>query len=367
MIFTTAAWLSSLQSFEDSVGLSQQASLGRFSKESPLYVCILNGINEITDEYRELLASGSINLIDCTHLTHELLRGAPFEQGLSYVNQYEAYCFLRWLVFAKVFGGESFIHIDTDLFLNLEPSTVAGAMAGLTGTFGSPCFAVISDYEWIRIYEEQLHVFIKDRSGFEAKYLGPDRLALRSHIGSDQDFVSVLNGNDLIPNSLPNRFDDTKFRAFVNPLWPYRSKPNTPMALDVVNGISSIDGTPILFWHLQNDFCRYLARYYFIADMIGDGNSPHEDFQSLVIPNPYSKLFPSPAAFPFAAIDKYFRVLAQESPGAFDTTKNTTTTKNVMSEYNPYVRKNIYRRFLNDDKDKLIFSSVYWWEDGIWE
>jgi len=123
-----------------------------------------------------------------------------------------------------------------------------------------------------------------------------------------------------------------------------------------------------LFWHMQNGFCQYLARYFFIHDMLSDQELIHQAFVDLVIPHPYSKLFPSPAAFPFAAIDKFFRLLLLESSSANSSLDLSLDAMQLrpLKDYNPYVRKCIYRRFLSSSESKRIFSPDYWWEEGVW-
>ena len=347
MQFATAAWIVDFESFERSVGLSWQARRGFYTAVQPLHVLVLAGFEHLQPDYILQLRLGGVIITNMTMLVSRM--ESKYRQCLEFVNDYEFYCFIRWHIFDAFFDGQPFLHVDSDLFFALPMQDVARIFAGQTGTFGSPCLAAIANREWLECYKHHFAAFAADRSSFESAYQQHIPQDLRAYIGSDQDFVSVLERAGLLANQLPQSSIAQDYAVFINPLFPYLARPETPRLLESSQTGDWISGQPVLFWHIQNDFSTYVSRYFFLKDMVWDG-SPRADAEQQVdmqIPSPYSKLAPHPASEAFIAIDRYFR---HYQP----------------SDYNPFLRSYVYQRFLIQREGRELFCNRFWWEPGIW-
>ncbi len=133
MHIVSTAWIdATLEEFELSVGLSLHAAHGRASAAAPLRVFVLTGFDKITPAYAAHLAAGHVLVEDAGPL---LARWSSLLPHIGErVNRYETKCFLRWPILREAMGGDPFVHIDLDLFLQPRFETLLAAVEGRGGT-----------------------------------------------------------------------------------------------------------------------------------------------------------------------------------------------------------------------------------------
>jgi len=347
MKFVTSVWLEDLATFERDVFLTGHCTeTSPFSEISPLHVFAIKGYKLFTQNYLSRLNDFNIIVID-SEMCYESIH-SKYENRLDFINEYEKSCFLRWLVFEEVLSGESFIHIDSDLYLQASVSELEIGLQGLNGTFGSPCFTVDTNGKWSEIYRLFLDQFIEDRQRFNNSYNKGMHSLLKREISSDQDLISILEDNSILP-SLKGSYLTKSWSVFVNPLWPYIEKPPSAISFRSGDGGDSIGAKPVLFWHMQNDFCRYLGRFALLVDIANAGN--YDDLDLPRIPHPYTFVDDCP-----------------------ENTILTLIERSLLREYNqrpetycPHSRQNSIVRFLHHRGLRELFTGKHWWENGVFK
>ena len=357
MRIVSTAWVSgNVDEFEASCCLNTHAALALASKAVPFDIFILQGYEKLTEDFTRPLANAHIRLHDLGELADTYLKQYEklFELlGPDQGNIYEVFCFLRWLILEHALAGEAFLHIDLDLFFQMPFDVVATDFAGLSGTFGSPCLTAVGSSNWLTTYRKALNDMIADRASFQAAigYAGNE---FRRDISSDQDLVSALELAGLLPRrGLVTLFE--RYQVFINPIWPYQNKPDVPLVHEIVDGLDTIGGKPVLFWHLQNNFADYLSRFAIVSDY---GQTWMKAFLPVKLNLPFVQLAPSAENFAFQALrelawDKIREVLAR-SGSVHELGRERYFSRTWVSEW-----------FILQKEGRGLFSPVYWWEDGV--
>lgn len=228
----------------------------------------------------------------------------PHARRFAPLNRYGGFlrnCFLRWLVLAELYGDEPVLHVDGDVVFNESPGTLQQLMAGRTLVVqGCPALTVISDREWFRHYEAGLAALAADPAGystqawrqrvgwetsFHTKWAGEWTGPV---LGSDQDLISHLIHTDQLPQDDPLAFLTVtpEHVFFENPLIVGALVPARPLTYARREGVDHVAGRRVAFWHMQTDWCRYLAKYLLrerlhllgVTGRIGFGRRDGEDW-----------------------------------------------------------------------------------------
>ncbi len=196
--------------------------------------------------------------------------------ALGRFGEFERNCFLRWLVLADLYAGEPLLHFDGDVVFNESPAELAQLCAGRTLVLqGCPALVALGDAAWGVRYAAELERFARDidaysaaawaeRTGWEdsarTKWAGTRD---RRTISSDQDLISHLIHTDRLPQSSPAEFLASAPQQvfFENPLLIGELVPERPLAYRRVAGIDTLGGRRVALWHMQTDWCRYLAKH----------------------------------------------------------------------------------------------------------
>ena len=357
MQIVSTAWISgNVAEFEASCCLNTHAALALASESVPFDIYILRGYEKLTEEFTRPLAKAHIRLHDLGDLAKAYLEryAKLFELlGPGQGNIYEVFCFLRWLILEDALAGEAFLHIDLDLFFQMPFDSVAAEFAGLSGTFGSPCLTAVGSPHWLTTYREALDDMVADRAAFQSA-VGYGGNEFRRDISSDQDLVSALELAGLLPRrGLASLFE--RYQVFINPIWPYQDKPAVPLAHAIVDGLDTIGGKPVLFWHLQNNFADYLSRFAMISDY---DQTWLKTFLPVKLNLPFIQLAPTAENFAFQALrelawDRIRDVLAR-SGSVHELGREKYFARTWVSEW-----------FIQQKKGRALFSPACWWEDGV--
>lgn len=190
-----------------------------------------------------------------------------------------------------------------------------------------------------------------DRADLQ-KMLKYEGTAFRQVIASDQDLICALeNAGELPTQDLDHLY--AEFAIFINPLWPYRHKPADPMTWTTVNGKDLIGNKPVLFWHLQNDFSNYLARFALVSHY-----SRLKKYLPVRLNLPFLELSPSAENFAFKALNDI--ALKQ----IFATLKSSGDI-NSLGPLQFFSRSRVSNWFVEEHQGRELFSKSYWWEDNV--
>jgi hypothetical protein len=355
-ILSTAWILDSLAEFEAYSALPVHAQLGYGSGRTHLDIYVLDGFVKLDRQIIDAYLEKGIRFHDATAVAKHYVAkfGALMGQiGASQGSLYELYCYVRWLVVRDIVGDERFVHIDLDIFFQDSLDTIETLFDGATGTFGSPCLTAVSDISWLSSYECALDQLLGDRAGLQAQ-LGYDGNEFRADISSDQDLVHALQTRALLPCKGLDGICAER-AVFINPIWPYLNKPAKPQEFSVVNGKDTIGGKPVLFWHLQNNFSDYLSRF---AILLSYRRTWMADLLPCRLDFPFLQLRPNAENFAFQALrdSAWPRVLAHISAGG---------NVNDLGSEKFFSRTWIAEWFILQGQGRELFSSGYWWQDGV--
>jgi len=342
MKLVTTIWVNDFESFENKVCLLNLAEQQRFNSTTPLHALVLDGINKLPDSYIHRLGELNVMIHDACNLVEAIT--SRYRSSLGFVNDYEFLCFIRWLVIDEFFSGEPYLHIDSDLYINIDSSSFVELFGGLSGTFGSPCLTSCASRSWAERYKDNFLAFIADPATFRSRFKNIDISMLRDHIGSDQDLIHILECAEELPN-LRDSFDFKTWSIFINPLWPYISKPSKPVRFEQRSSVDHIDNKNVLFWHMQNDFTTYVGRAIFLKETLF--SLKQESLWPTRIPLPYLQLDKSTDNITLKIIE--WLLLRNADPRAKDS-------------YNPFSRKYVCQQFIGLGAHREIFSSRVWWE-----
>ena len=357
MRIVSTAWISgSLGEFEASCCLGTHAALGIASPQCPLEVFILQGFEKLTDVFIQPLEERNIRLYDVCKITSGYLnryRKLIDMLGAGQGALYEVLCFLRWLVLEEYLGNEPFVHVDLDLFFQQPLSQIASEFDGQTGTFGSPCLTSIATRDWLAIYRRSLNELIADRPRLQAE-IGYGGNEFRGDISSDQDLVNALELCDRLPRAGLTKLHE-KYQVFINPIWPYQDKPETPFVYSNENGIDFIGGKPVLFWHLQNNFADYVSRFATVSNY---EQGWLKAYLPVKLNLPFIQLAPSAENFAFHALRELSWQHIHQAIA-------DSTDIHALGAEKFFSRTWVSSWFLLQKKGRGLFSSQYWWEDNV--
>lgn len=253
-------------------------------------------------------------------------------------------CYLRWLVIAELFRGEALLHFDGDVVFNECPTVLGRLFAGRTILLqGCPALTAISDPSWFRNYEAELVAYTRDSDAYSARawqeragweqtfrtkwaghWVGPK-------VASDQDLLSHLVHTDRLPQSDPVAFAQSapEYVFFENPLHIGDLVPERPLVYRREAGIDHFGGRRIALWHMQTDWCRYLAKHM-LREKIG----------------------------PLAGTGRL--TFGQRDRETFVGGVLRKLTKNRL-----FPRPEVYRRFFEDGDFGDVFTVRRWWQPEV--
>jgi hypothetical protein len=203
-------------------------------------------------------------------------RHAARHLALGRFGRFERNCFLRWLVLADLYAGQPLLHLDGDVVFNESPAELARLCAGRTLVLqGCPAFVALADGTWLARYAGELGRLAADIEGYSAaawaERPGWEESARlrwagsrdRRVIASDQDLISHLLHTRRLPQADPAEFVAAAPRHvfFENPLLIGQLVPERPLDYRRSDGIDTLGGRRVAFWHMQTDWCRYLAKH----------------------------------------------------------------------------------------------------------
>jgi len=257
--------------------------LKRLGFQEEIKVLVLYGYDLLSDLYIQELKKSGIDIIDVNKCFNN------YSMQYSHLNRfgnYEKNCFLRWLVLKHYLDEndirEQLIHFDGDIMFNATPTEIKAEIRNKTFVLqGCPCMVSISNYDWFKIYKEQLNIFVKDIENYslEAWELKPDYKTFvekgagefeRKILTSDQDLISYLISRDILPQTNPEEIISDNLYWVENPLyilsdycWPLKQlgKKNG-IVFSIRNNIGYIENKKIAFFHFQTDFRDYVARCF---------------------------------------------------------------------------------------------------------
>ena len=309
----------------------------------PVDLVVMNSFERVNKVLRsEAEARGAI-FHDASQITAELLKKYS---ALGRFGEFEHYCFLRWLVVNIVLRGESILHLDGDVVLNVSVPRFLPSLERMNFVLqGCPGFAAISDPVWFNRYAEELGEFARDIDGYSLRAQGirhewssvfrKQGLAesIRTPLGSDQDLISQLAYQGLLPQTSNDEVMHalSPFVVFENPLELDRYTPARPIRYERVQGEDRFNGSPVLLWHLQSDFTQYL-RYHALTESLP------------AIALALGRL-PSPLGAPSLKrklIEQFIRYLRI-----------------------PFSKRIIFDRFFVRGDFEGIFDPSHWWKPGV--
>jgi len=358
MRIISTAWIpGSLQEFEAHCALPVHEMLGYGHGSTPLDIFILAGMEKLSEDFIARQSQLGIKFHDATALTAKYVEAYGGLIGQLTASQgalYELYCYIRWLVVEEILQGEPFVHVDLDLFFQKPLDEISRLFTGVTGTFGSPCLTAVSDLSWLSAYKGALDSLLTDRPGFQAS-LGYGGNEFRSDISSDQDLVHALEVRDMLPRIGIDELAES-YSIFVNPLWPYmKAKPEAARLFEVVDGVDMIGNKPVLFWHLQNNAADYLSRFAVLENY---KQSWLSEYLPCKLGLPFIQLNPTAENFAFQALRDHIwpKIAEQVTAGrsVHDLGFEKFFSRTWVSEW-----------FIVQKGGRGLFSSAYWWEDGV--
>lgn len=355
MEIVSTAWVDGTpEAFELAVGLGLHAPHGRASRAAPLRVLVLDGFERLGARYRDHLRAGHVELLDASPLVREW---APRLQSVpARLNRYETLCFLRWPVLRAAMMGAPFLHLDLDIFPQPMLADLAGALAGRTASRGSPCFLAVSDRAWLDAWCEAILDFDRDPEGVQAR-LGWAGTAFRRHIGSDQDLLAALHGAGRLARGDFGALE-ASHAIFVNPLHPRFRAPGAPIRATRRAGIDLFDDRPVLFWHMQNDFARYVGRH-----LLARAQAEGRPLPRLAAQVPGMTPTGETLAFDYLRRLATERFRQEVAAGVLDL--DAVLGLVARSPLDFLARAVATRHFVLRGEARELFSDALWWEPGV--
>lgn len=239
--------------------------------KNDITVLFLKGLDKLDSTYKTELVELGYQLVDTNNTYEKLCERYP---NFKRFGDYERNCLLRWLVIQETFPNEPIIHYDGDIVFNECPSKISNWFAGTTFVLqGCPAFTCISDKRWFDIYTKELNLFHNQieeyskaawhqREGWEgSKFFKWSGERHRSIISSDQDLISHLIHINMLPQSNPDTILGLVPNHILiqNPIVIEEHQKGLPFNYERRNGVDYLNQKQVLFWHMQSDFCYYLA------------------------------------------------------------------------------------------------------------
>lgn len=308
------AWLYSADQFAQNTPLTEiaeHAALHGFNDE-PIDVLVLHGHQFIPTEAVEALRDQGFRLRNVEAVFRTVAARYPSLRA-RYANVFFE-CFLRWIVIKEMFGTESVLAWDADIFLNERVSRLHKAYEGSTFTSSSTCFVAISDPAWLTVYEQALAEFerepgrmiarirqqlialcLRDPMSFTTSFFGHK---MASALGSDDAwerffdstpeelFVDYLARVGYLPHTVDGQVADfvlcpqpllKTHRAWHHPFGP--GLPTEPLDDWVrVGGRYVTGGQPLAFVHFQGALFRACAVHQLLGSVLGEPAFLYDEF-----------------------------------------------------------------------------------------
>ncbi len=311
------------------------ADFTRASKSTPYHIFVLLGFDKVPDDRKQFLAERNILLHDGRVALAAGERLVPELRGRlpEGYREYGYLCFVRWLALAEIFKGQPFVHADLDLFFQLSLDEAGKLFAGKSGTFSSPCLTSVGSWSWIESYSRALIAYSQNPEGFQHE-IGFTGNMFHRQMLHDQDLTGALEHIGLLERTITVL--DEEFAVFNNPLFPYLNPVQRPRKFQTTNGWDTIDKKPVLFWHFQNDFAKYLARFDVAMKASARYQLPLRG--RLGLPVRLEHMTPENAAFHALEIAGF------AAP-----------------------RSEVAKAFLMGGQWRALFSDEYWWEPNVFE
>lgn len=301
----------------------------------------LEGFRDLDGAYRAQLREIGYILHDAGDIYQ---RHAEKFRALDRFGSFEKYCFLRWLVLADYFKGEKMLHFDGDTVFNECPLSVAQLFAGRNLVLqGCPALAAINSDDWFKQYTEQLIAFSRDvdgystqawveRTGWESSFVTKWAGSRdRRTITSDQDLLSHLIHTGRLVQDDPVAFMRSApgHVFFENPLLIGDLVGERPLVYRRVANIDYLNNRRIAIWHMQSEWCRYLAKHM-VRDRLG--------------------ALAGSGRLSFAKKD-------------WETLLNTGIRKLTRGRW--LHRRAIYQRYFVEKDLSDVLTGAYWWQEGV--
>lgn len=260
-------------------------------------ILFLYGKSHLSEAYlNQLQAFEHFNLYSYEKEFNDLI--SQYQQLLQF-GQYEANCFLRWLIIEKHLEQKRYtghmIHIDGDVLFNALPEEIAAETRDFTFTLqGCPAFVSIRNYQWFEDYRRHLNEFTRQiepysaqawqqREGWktsnQTKWAGS---RYRPVITSDQDLISHLIHTDNIVQDDPARFvKQSSLYYCANPIYiPTHSalqlKQYGNLHFTAVENVCYLNNRKLAIWHFQSNFVRYMNHFLFLQKLRYPFRIPNE-------------------------------------------------------------------------------------------
>lgn len=319
-----------------------------------IYILFSQGYELLSPLYRDSLKDLGFHIYNVTDIYSKIDVQYP---GLNALSQYEKNTFLQWLLMYEFFQGDPIIHYDGDIVFNEDPAIIAQKVKGKTFILqGCPAFTPVSDRQWFEQYKSALNEFCKNiseysqrawqqRNGwdvtFRTRWAGGFFRPLLRH---DQDLMShLIHTNQLKQNSIEDIMLCLKdYILCENPLFLHSFEHEFPYHYKRENGVDYLYfqypedevgqvKKKVLFWHMQNCFNFYLAKYIFRKRFL-----------------------------PFKALQRLpLHLRAQGWEDALNKKANR-----LLHHTN---RLNVYRYFFDKHDFSGIMNDRTWWKKGIFE
>ena len=304
-------------------------------------VVLVEGFGELGDRAAAELRELGFVLHDAGALHRVHARRHP---GLERFGAFLRNCFLRWLVLEEFFAGEPVLHLDGDVVFNECPATLARMFAGRTFVLqGCPALTAISDRGWYRQYAMELAAYERDVEAYSAQARAvragwEESFHLRwagewngRLIASDQDLLSHLLHTGRLrqadPAAVAASVPDHVF--FENPLIIGDLVPGRGLTYERRKSVDYLAGRRVGFWHMQTDWCRYLAKQM-LRERLG----------------------------PLAATGRL-------SFGQKDAETLVGAVLRRLGGRRHFARPEIYRRFFTEGDFARVFAGERWWEPDV--
>ena len=311
--------------------------LRQLGSKAEIALVFIDGFERLSEDYRSALKEAGYRLLDASVLSAEIAGRFP---ELRRFGVYGLYCFLRWPILQALMPGQRIMHFDGDIVFNQPVEALEEDLSPFTFVLqGCPALAVV-DAPWLDAYGGELERFAADIDGYcdaanrEAegaelsaitKWAGQRHSPLMEH---DQDLISHLIHTDRLPQAEPAAITRaSRAVLFENPLYPHvYFQDRLPLRYERRGLVDYFSDAPVAFWHMQSNFCVYLA----MAD------ARPGFLRKTRLPNPLAR----------RGAD-YYAMRAKARLGTLDTS-----------------RQHLYRAFFERDDFSGVFNSRVFWASG---
>lgn len=341
-----------------------------------LTVVLVGRCDLIPPKIMELLTS-AFEVFDATAGYESL--GAEFPRTISTLGGLYTlfgFAFIRWLLIDRIFDGEPVVCCDGDVVHNVPLDDLSDAFKGVTRTCTSTAFAAISNREWFAAWKRNLEWLERDPADFFGVHLHRLSRGLAQFDASPEEYFAkfLIEAGELPhqepapdfpywivpqPHLLPRLFN------FVRIAGP--EKIPTPMIYERANGIDTLNGKPVAFWHMQKPFMSQLSALAIFrekAKELHPGRIPPLSFYGYLprsaryeLNDPYHHLGGAPAvAEDRMALARWFIDRERE-----------TFASEPAPIHNPFHAAFLYDYYFKRGDLGLLFNDATWPRGGDWK